>query len=287
MTLIEAVTNVGNRAGYTVDSVVVGSVDQTTVQLRAMANDLIKRMAYAYEWPQLFKQGSITGDGGLLYALPADLSTYHFDSFWNQSTHWRIFGPLSESDYASIQGYGLVAYPYGQMQLRGITDTELYIYPSLPSGNIAVFQYMAARYVRPKTWATATIYAAGAYTFYNGNYYSTTAGGTSGVTAPTWTTGTQSDGGVSWTYYSGKYEGFLADTDEPLISQVVLEQGLLETFAAQHGIPCEISYEDDLAQAYERKVPGQMIYAGGLGSGILIQARSGVVSFGKGFGPNF
>jgi hypothetical protein len=280
VSLLEAVTNVANRAGYTVDTAVVSSVDTTTVQLRAMANDIIKRMAYEYEWPQLFKQGTITGDGGLTYALPTDLSTYHFDSFWNQSTRWRIFGPLSESDYATIQGYGLVAYPYGQMQLRGITDTELYIYPGLPSGNVAVFQYLAARYVRPQTWLVTTIFAAGAYCFYNGNYYSTTAGG-SGGSAPTHTSGTVG----LWTYYSGKYEGFLADTDEPLISQMVLEQGLLETFAAQHGIPCEISYETDLAEAYVRKVPGQMLYAGDQSSGLLQMARGGVVAFGKGFGP--
>jgi len=242
-------------------------------------------MAYEYEWPHLFRQGTITGDGSEYYAMPEDLSTYHFDSFWNQSTRWRIFGPLSESDYATIQGYGLVAYPYGQMQLRGITDTELYIYPGLPTGNIAVFEYMSARYVRPRTWVTATVFAAGSYCFYNGNYYVTTTGGTTGATAPTWTTGTNTDGGVSWTYYSGKYESFLADTDEPLISQLVLEQGILETFAAQHGIPCEISYETDLAEAYARKVPGQMIYAGDQGSGILQMARGGVVAFGKGFGP--
>jgi len=278
MSLLSAVTNVAQRAGYSVDSVVVASVDQTTVQLRAMANDIIKRMSYAYEWPQLFKQGSFTGDGTSTYAAPQDLSTYHFDSFWNQSTKWRIFGPLSESDYATIQGYGLVAYPYGQFQFRGITDKEIYIYPDFPTGEIAVFEYMSARYVRPQTWLAATIFAAGAYCFYNGNYYSTTAGG-SGGSAPTHTSGTVG----LWTYFEGAYESFLADTDEPILPQYILEQGMLETFAGQHGIPCQISYESDLSEAYQRKVPGQMIYAGDPGSGILQMARGGVVSFGKGF----
>jgi hypothetical protein len=285
-TFLEIITNVGNRAGYTVDSVVIASVDQTTVQLRAMANDVIKRMAYEYEWPQLFKTGTITlANGVSTYALPADFSSYHFDSFWNQSTHWRIFGPLSESDYATIQGYGLVAYPYGQFQLRGVTDDEFYIYPTPTSAATVVFEYMAARFVRPRTWVVSTAFAAGSYCFYNGNYYTTTAGGTTGPTPPTHTSGTVWDGGVLWTYYDGAYEGFLADTDVPVFLPLVLEQGILESFAAQHGIPCELSYETDLADAFSRKVPGQMIYAGDAGSGILQMARGGVVSFGKGFGP--
>lgn len=287
-TLLEIVTNVGQRAGYSVDTSVTTSVDQTTVQLRAMANDIIKRMSYAYEWPHLFRSGRIDFLTGVsTYALPADLSEYHFDSFWNQSTKWRIFGPLSESDYASIQGYGLVAYPYGQFQLRGITDKEFYIYPTPSKNAVGVFEYMSARYVKPRTWTTGQTATIGSYTFYNGNYYTAATAGTTGATPPTWTTGTQSDGGVSWTYYAGKYETFLADTDEPLISSIVLEQGMLETFASQHGIPCDISYDTDLDEAYQRRVPGQMLYAGGSYSGILIQSRSGVVSFGKGFGPNW
>lgn len=288
MSLLEAVTNVGNRAGYTVDTTVVGSADQTTVQLKAMANDIIKRMAYAYEWPHLFRSGTLTMVNGVnTYALPADFSNYHFDSFWNSSTHWRVFGPLSESDFASISGYGLVAYPYAQFQLRGVTDSEFYIYPT-PTGTANyVFQYLAARYVRPKKWVTGTAVLVGSYIFYNGNYYTATTAGTTGATPPTWTSGTSSDGGVSWQYYSGKYENFLADTDEPLIDQIVLEQGLLETFAAQHGIPCEISFEKELADAYARKVPGQTLYAGDSGSGILQMARGGVVSFGKGYGPTW
>ena len=287
MSLLSAVTSVAQRAGYTVDSVVIGSVDQTTVQLRAMANDLIKRIAYAYEWPQLYRSGIITFVNGVnTYALPADFSYYHFDSFWNNSTKWRIFGPLSESDFATIQGYGLVAYPYGQFQFRGITDNEFFIYPTPTKPATIKFEYMSARFVRPKKWASGVAVLSGAYTFNNGNYYIAQNNGTTGATAPTWTTGSNSDGAVTWAFYDGPYESFLADTDEPLFPQIVLEQGLLETFAAQHGIPCEISYETDLAEAYSRKVPGQMIYAGGTGSGILNMARGGVVSFGKGFGPN-
>jgi len=60
--------------------------------------------------------------------------------------------------------------------------------------SIAVVSYKAA------SWASTTTYAAGAKVS-NGNYlYTTTAGGTSGSTAPTHTSGSASDGGVTWAY---------------------------------------------------------------------------------------
>lgn len=52
----------------------------------------------------------------------------------------------------------------------------------------------------PQPWVTATVYAAGAYcSSDSGKIYRTTAGGTSGVTAPTGT-GSPSDGAVTWVY---------------------------------------------------------------------------------------
>jgi hypothetical protein len=52
-------------------------------------------------------------------------------------------------------------------------------------------------------WATGVAVAAGATRFNAGNMYFTAAGGTTGATAPTHTTGTVSDGTVSWTYIEG------------------------------------------------------------------------------------
>jgi hypothetical protein len=53
----------------------------------------------------------------------------------------------------------------------------------------------------PQNWATATVYAANAHVLSDGGkVYKTTAGGTSGVTAPTGTGTGISDGGVTWDY---------------------------------------------------------------------------------------
>lgn len=54
----------------------------------------------------------------------------------------------------------------------------------------------------PAAWVTAHVYAAGALVSNSGKVYQTAAGGTSGATAPTHTTGTVTDGTVLWIYIS-------------------------------------------------------------------------------------
>jgi len=49
-------------------------------------------------------------------------------------------------------------------------------------------------------WAGTTAFAAGAYCYYGLNIYYTSAGGTTGGTPPTHTSGSASDGAVTWTY---------------------------------------------------------------------------------------
>lgn len=287
MTLLTAVTNVAAEAGYSVDSAVIGSTDVTTKQFLAIANRVIREMSIAYPWAKLFKSGSITlATSTASYALPGDFSYYHFETFWNQSTRWRILGPISEQEYAEQQGYGINTYIYDRFQIRGVTNNQLTIVPTPGSGqngNIVIFEYAADRPVRPMTWVTSTAFAAGTYCFYNGNYYTTTAGGTTGATAPTHTTGSASDGAVTWTYYSGTYPTFLADTDLPVLSDRVLEQGMLERFAEIHGLSVGQRFLDQLNEEFSKESPGKVLYAGGEPTGKFMAGKSGIVNFGGGY----
>lgn len=284
MSLASVVTNVANEAGYTVEPVVFSSTEMTTKQLRTICNRINREMSDAYMWPQMYASGAITLVGGqATYALPAAFSHGHYETFWNSSTRWRILGPMSEQEYAEIRGFGLNTTVYQRFQIRGISNDQLLISPTPGAnnnGNIIIFEYIADRCVRPATWVTNTSYSAGAYTFYNGNYYVTTLGGTSGPTPPTHTSGSVNDGGVIWTYYSGIYNEFRADTDVTIFNEKTLEQGVLERFAEIHGLDSiQKRFETQLNEDFGRTQMGKVIYAGGHTRAELF-ARSGTAVFG-------
>lgn len=261
MSLSELVANIGNECGYEVTSAVVDSSDVTTKQILALTNRVINEMADAYNWPKLIKQGTITlATSTSTYALPADFSHYHYETFWNSSDGWQLYGPLSQQDYSLRIGQGISSSVSREFQLRGVTDKELLIYPTPDSGvngQTIIFQYTAARPVRPRTWAVGQTVVSGDYTFYNGIYYTASTSGTTAGAAPA------TDSGVTWAVYSGTYKTFLADTDETVLSQRVLEQGVLERFAALKQLNVQQLYLSQRSDEYAKTVQGKTLYAGG------------------------
>lgn len=282
MTLSTVITNVANEAGYSVESNIIASTETTTKQLLAITNRINRDIFEAYPWQKCYASGAITLVAGqATYQLPAAFSYYQYETFWNQSTRWRVLGPMSEQEYAEIRGFGLNTSVYQRFQIRGISNSQLLISPTpTTSGDIIIFEYVADRSVRPVTWTTNTIFAAGSYCSYNGNYYQTTAGGTTGPTAPTHTSGSVSDGSVTWNYYDGAYNQFLANSDSSIFSEKLLEQGVLERFAEIHGLESvRPRFDMQLHEEFSRDSVGKVIYAGGQTRAEMF-ARSGVAVFG-------
>lgn len=282
MTLLSAVQNVASEAGYAIDSVVVTSNDVTTKQLYMIANRIIREMQDAYPWPVLFKQYSFSlVSGTSTYALPGDFSSYHYDTWWNQSDGWRVIGPMSAQEYSTYIGSDVTSVVYDRFQIRGAADNKILYYPTpAASGDVIIFEYLAARAVRPPTWTTGESVTSGDYRSYNGNYYTASTTGTTGATPPTHTSGSASDGTITWAYYSGTYETFLADTDVPVLSQRILEQGMLERFAEIKGLTVVPRYETQLQEEYSKQEPGKVLFADGDQTERFQYGRNGRVVFG-------
>jgi hypothetical protein len=285
MSIATVIQNVASEAGYTVESNIFTSTETTTKQLLAIAQRINRDIFEAYPWPKCYAAGSVTlVNGQSTYPLPAAFSNYQYETFWNQSTRWRVLGPISEQDYAQLQGYGLMPTIYQRFQIRGLGNNELFISPTPganTAGQVLIFEYIADRSVVPRTWAASTVFAANSYCIFNGNYYTTTVGGTTGATAPTHISGSVSDGGVTWTYYNGIYDQFRADTDTSIFQEKLLELGILERFAQIHGLEgVRPQFDMQLHEEYGRTKAGKVIYAGGFSRPTQF-ARSGIAAFGS------
>lgn len=280
-TLVTDLQDVAALAGYSIEDSIIGSTDTTTRQLLAWAQEVILEIDYFHEWPKLWKSYSFTlVDGQATYPVPGDFSHYHYDTFWRSSQGWQLYGPMSPQEYAALVGLDS-APTEKRMALRGVTDNEILIYPTPGADEgIVAFEYQSDRPVKPRTWAASQDYAAGAYTFYNGNYYSTTAGGTTDVTPPTHTSGTVSDGAVNWTWYDGKYNRFLADTDEPVAWPRTFKRGVFERFAQTKQIDFEPIYYKMIEDEFAKQSPGRTFSMVGENTQIIM-ARNGVASFGR------
>lgn len=280
MTLLESVQKVADEVGYQIDTAVIGSNDPMTVKLLAIANRIVGEMAERYAWTKLFRSYSFTlEDGEPAYALPPDFSHYHYETWWNATRRWKLEGAMSPQDEAEIAGYGLDVTTYQRFQIRGISDTQILISPeptSSDDGEEIILRYLAKRYVRPQTWLVGTTFAAGAYCYWNGNYYVTDTGG-SGGSAPVHTTGTT---GI-WTYFDAPYETFLADTDVPILSERILQQGMIERTAERQAVGAASRFDQQLESERAKDMPGKIIYAGGARDVEMIAARNGTVVFGR------
>lgn len=241
MSLLSVMKDVARQLGLSEPSTVVSSTDPTTVQLLSLLQkDLQEEIKAAHVWPQLIRVHSFTlATDTAAYALPADFDSFQYETHWDQSNNWLLDGPVSPTEW-NLRKYGtLTTAPRLRFRVQGFADDELYLHPtpgSGDSGNTVSFEYLSRTWIRPKSWVTATAFAASSYCWNDGNIYQTASGGTTGATAPTHTTGSASDGTVTWTFVAHPYEEFVADTDEFIIPEQVIRTGLIYFWRETHGL---------------------------------------------------
>lgn len=240
MSLLTVLQDVAHELGLPDVESVIGSTDTTTKQLLALANRDGKEVRGIYQWPQLIKETTITLVADQAnYAFPEDLDSKIFDTTWDRTNFWQLIGPVTPQ-FWQLRKSGITSTtPRKEFRTKGWEDKQLYFHPTPDSddaGGTIAYEYSSLTWVRPVTWAASTTYLANAYSSYNGNIYQTTAGGVSGSTAPTVTSGSESDGGVSWTYISAPYEKFLADTDVTLLDEDILALGVKWRFLQIKGL---------------------------------------------------
>lgn len=285
MALTDIISDIGEEAGYkVVTSSITNSNDTTTKQLLAMTNRIVAEMMDAFNWPVLHKTATVTlvADQST-YNLPSDFSRYHHDTFWNSSEQWKIYGPLTQQEYALRLGYGEVISVFDEFQIRGMTESQILIYPTPgtgTAGQIITFQYTSARPVRPRTFSSGVSYTAGDYVYDNGYYYIAQNTAVSGILPLDPTDVPPFDGAVTWTVYEGPYMEFENDTDVCNLSERILTQGVLERYAVLKNLSVQPLFELQLNDEYAKRVPGKTLYGSNNTRQRFQHAINGRVNFG-------
>lgn len=212
-----------------------GVTDDTAEILSAAVNSgkkfLIIPYGVKYDRSALLAEASFPTDvvlfdlSGINDSTAAGQSTKHFGIVSKDEatddTHWSI--DSGHHAIAALNNYGTagttsaterkgsVLWAAGQFE-QGPTDKRGFrgsAIQQFTKGSGADYWTWGIRSLAPwlaiageyEDWETgATISGAGVYRRNAGNHYTSTGGGTTGATAPTHTSGTVSDGGVSWTW---------------------------------------------------------------------------------------
>jgi len=223
----------------------VTNSNNTIKQFKAILEKEAIRLSRYCDWARLRKEHEITlDDSQEAYAFPGDFDRFIDATAWDSSNNWQLVGSLNPIEWQIEKNAVVSSGVRKRFTIKGAVDNKIFFSPipgTSDAGDTIKFEYMTCNWLLPKTWVTGTSYAAGEYVSYNGNIYKTTSGGTSGSTAPTHTSGSSSDGGVTWTYYSDCYDKIIADTDTPLLDEDLLAMGTIWRFMRQNGLP---NYQD-------------------------------------------
>lgn len=240
MTVLSIAQTCASRLQITSPSALVGSTDTSLILLKAMIEQTAQELRNQFPWPELQKEYTFTlSTSTASYAFPDDYDRQLNETLWNRTQHWPLIGPVDPIQWQNYKSGLITTLPRQRFRVKGWASTQFFIDPtptSSENGQTLVYEYIIRTVFRPKTWVTSTAFAANSYCSYNGNIYKTTAGGTTGATPPTHTTGSASDGTVTWTYQSGYFETITADTDECILDNQIIIDGAVWRYKREKGL---------------------------------------------------
>ena len=249
MTVLSLIQTCAARLQLQSPSVVVTSSDGNIKLLKAMMEQAAQELRNEYRWPELQREHTFTlATSTASYALPGDFDRFVFETLWNRTQTWPLLGPLDAVEWQHYKSGLITSFPDNRFRVKYWGIKQFFIDPTPTSdanGQTCAYEYITRSVFRPKTWAASTSFAASSYCSYDGNIYQTSAGGTTGSTAPTHTSGSTSDGGVTWTYISTAYESIIADTDECLLDNQMIIDGTVWRYKRE----CGLDYQELRADA--------------------------------------
>jgi hypothetical protein len=268
ISLLTFVGNLADELRLDAPTTVVGNTNRNVKTMVRAIYNVADDMLDKAEWPETRRTHSFDLVASTAaYAFPTDFNRMVFNTEWDEDEQWPIV-PMTSEEYQQFR-CAMAAEPiHRRYMARGSGSAQFFLYPTpdtSDAGKTMSFEYVSDTWILPKTWVTGTVYAAASYVSYDGNIYLTSAGGTAGATAPTHTTGSASDGTVTWTYCTYHWPTFVADTDLILLPEDVLRLGARYYWRFLVGMgyaDFKKEYEDAILQATTRKQSARTLSLG-------------------------
>lgn len=222
--------------------IIVSSTDVNVVKLLMYALVTGRELRSKYIFPQLKKTHSFITTGSGQYALPGDFFRMLSDTQWDRNNSRRVVGPLTDQAWNYYQ-YGIVtSNTRKRYQIFGtnLQSGQFFLSPDNTAGETISFDYLRHQWFFPKQWTAGESVTSGTtYRSNAGKIYLAQTTATTGATGPTHSTGTASDGTVSWLYVStqtyGANQRFQADSDFPLLDHDLIQAGIVWRYQEKNG----------------------------------------------------
>lgn len=143
MTLLELIQQYADRTGLERPSVVMASVDDTIIQLRALANEVVNDMlTRGHSWTELQKEATFTTvadelQGSLATIAPDGFQYIYPETIFNRTSRLNLCGPRSPQNWQLAEATAV----HGPMYSFRIRGGNLYMQPAPTAGDIIAFEY--------------------------------------------------------------------------------------------------------------------------------------------------
>ena len=136
--IIQIATQAAAELGLPVPTEIATSVDQTSIQLRALLNSAINELTLYYDWQFLLKMATITTvNGQATYDHPSDFGRMLNRTLWSSSSALPTAGPVSPAGWQRlVSGIGTI----GPFSMYRIVGNQIEFLP-VPGEDGLVFNY--------------------------------------------------------------------------------------------------------------------------------------------------
>lgn len=247
----------------TAPSSIISNSDILQKQLRRIITAESRFLRNQFVFPQLKKRYSFsTTSGRSKYPFPEDFYGIITATGWDQTNSIPLGTSLSD-EYVNdaLYGIALSGSPFGfrpfgpDFNVLVTAGGQFNVVPTPTSTMTFSYEYISSNLFLPPNWtASEAGITTSKYRNANGIIYKCSAitTGTTGTTAPSHTSGSAVDGGVTWTVYTAPYEVFAADEDYSLFDDDIMIAGVRYRYQAVSGLDFEVDPETGRSKEYNR-----------------------------------